>query len=40
MDRKVRALRAQATQTAPVVDALGLATYTEWVSTESFVDAG
>jgi LmbE family N-acetylglucosaminyl deacetylase len=35
--RKVRALAAQATQTAGLIDALGLATYTAWVGEESFV---
>ena len=37
--RKVRALRAQTTQTAAVVEALGLDGYTAWVATESFIEA-
>ena len=37
--RKVRALRAQATQTAAVVETLGLGDYTAWVATESFIEA-
>lgn len=36
-DRKVRALRAQTTQTAGLIDALGVERYTAWVSEESFV---
>lgn len=35
--RKVRALRAQETQTTTLIDVLGEDTYTAWVSTESFV---
>jgi LmbE family N-acetylglucosaminyl deacetylase len=38
LDRKVRALRAQATQTAPIVTALGSTAWREWVRRESFVD--
>jgi LmbE family N-acetylglucosaminyl deacetylase len=36
--RKVRALRAQATQTSGLIDALGVELYTAWVGTESFVE--
>jgi LmbE family N-acetylglucosaminyl deacetylase len=36
--RKVRALQAQATQTDGLVAAMGLATYTDWVAQESFVE--
>jgi LmbE family N-acetylglucosaminyl deacetylase len=36
LERKVRALRAQVTQTAGLVAELGLAQYTEWVAMESF----
>jgi LmbE family N-acetylglucosaminyl deacetylase len=39
LDRKVRALRAQTTQTAGLVAELGLAGYTEWVASEFFVAA-
>jgi LmbE family N-acetylglucosaminyl deacetylase len=39
LDRKVRALRAHATQVAPIVAALGSAAWREWVRRESFVDA-
>jgi len=35
--RKVRALAAQTTQTAGLIEMLGLPRYTEWVSEESFV---
>ena len=35
--QKVRALRAQATQTATLIDVMGQDSYTAWVSTESFV---
>ena len=38
LDRKVRALRAHATQTAPIVAALGWTPWREWVRRESFVD--
>jgi LmbE family N-acetylglucosaminyl deacetylase len=37
--RKVRALRAQATQTDPLVAAMGIDVYTAWVGVESFVAA-
>jgi LmbE family N-acetylglucosaminyl deacetylase len=37
LDRKVRALAAQATQTAGLIDMLGIETYTAWVGEESFV---
>lgn len=37
--RKVRSLRAQATQTDALVAAMGIDVYTEWVGTESFVEA-
>lgn len=37
--RKVRALRAQATQTAGLVAALGVEEYTAWVGAEFFVSA-
>ncbi len=37
--RKVRALAAQATQTAALIDALGADRYTAWVSQESFREA-
>jgi LmbE family N-acetylglucosaminyl deacetylase len=36
--RKVRALAAQATQTDALISALGIATYTEWVGDECFVE--
>ena len=36
--RKVRALAAQTTQTAGLIDLLGLPCYTEWVGEESFVE--
>jgi hypothetical protein len=39
LDRKLVALRAQATQTQPVVDAFGPDPYAEWVAEEVFVDA-
>jgi LmbE family N-acetylglucosaminyl deacetylase len=39
LDRKVRALRAQATQTHGVVSVLGAGTYSEWVAAEAFVAA-
>lgn len=38
-DRKLVALRAQATQTATLVELLGEETYRRWWATESFVDA-
>ena len=37
LDRKVRALAAQATQTAGLIELLGIETYTAWVGEESFV---
>lgn len=36
--RKVRALLAQETQTGPIVEALGIDTYTAWVGNEAFVE--
>jgi LmbE family N-acetylglucosaminyl deacetylase len=39
VDRKVRALAAQETQTAALMDLMGPETYAAWVSHESFVDA-
>lgn len=39
LDRKVAALRAMATQTTNVVEALGLDVYRDFVSEEAFVDA-
>ena len=36
--RKVRALTAQQTQTAGLISALGVDSYTEWVGDESFVE--
>lgn len=36
--RKVRALAAQATQTANLIDVMGVDQYTDWVSEESFVE--
>jgi LmbE family N-acetylglucosaminyl deacetylase len=36
--RKVRALQAQATQTTVLIDAMGMDTYTAWVSEEAFVE--
>ncbi|MCO8126475.1 PIG-L family deacetylase [Acidimicrobiia bacterium EGI L10123] len=39
LDRKLVALRAQATQTQPVVEAFGSGPYAEWVAEEVFVDA-
>jgi LmbE family N-acetylglucosaminyl deacetylase len=38
--RKVRALAAQATQTTGLMGAMGLDTYTAWVSEEAFVERG
>jgi LmbE family N-acetylglucosaminyl deacetylase len=35
--RKVRALAAQRTQTAGLIEAMGVGCYTDWVRTESFV---
>jgi LmbE family N-acetylglucosaminyl deacetylase len=37
-ERKVRALAAQATQTAGLIAAMGLDTYTSWVGDEAFVE--
>jgi LmbE family N-acetylglucosaminyl deacetylase len=37
-DRKVRALAAQVTQTAGLIDALGIGEYTAWAADEAFVD--
>jgi hypothetical protein len=39
MDRKVVALRAHASQTTPLVEAVGLDEFCRWWSTESFVAA-
>lgn len=39
LNRKVRALRAQATQTHGLVSELGAGTYSEWVANEAFVAA-
>lgn len=39
LERKVRALRAQATQTDGIISAMGLDDYTAWVQEEAFVDA-
>jgi LmbE family N-acetylglucosaminyl deacetylase len=36
--RKVRALKAQATQTTSLIEVMGVDTYTEWVIEESFVE--
>jgi LmbE family N-acetylglucosaminyl deacetylase len=36
--RKVRGLAAQATQTAALIEELGIATYTGWVADEAFVE--
>jgi LmbE family N-acetylglucosaminyl deacetylase len=36
LERKVAALRAQASQTTPLVEAIGERRYAEWVSAESF----
>jgi LmbE family N-acetylglucosaminyl deacetylase len=36
LQRKVAALRAQASQTGPVLDAIGERRFTEWVAAESF----
>jgi LmbE family N-acetylglucosaminyl deacetylase len=38
-DRKVRALMAQVTQTAGLIDGMGLEQYTAWMSEESFVES-
>jgi LmbE family N-acetylglucosaminyl deacetylase len=38
VDRKVRALKAQATQTTGLIATMGLATYTAWVTEEAFVE--
>ncbi len=38
LDRKVRALRAQATQTAGLIDAMGADEYAAWVRDEAFVE--
>jgi LmbE family N-acetylglucosaminyl deacetylase len=39
LDLKVAALRAHASQTAALVDAVGLERFTEWVRLETFADA-
>ncbi len=39
LDRKLAALRAHASQTAPLIDAIGVDRYRRYVSTECFVDA-
>jgi len=38
-DRKVVALRAQATQTAPIIQEIGVEAFGQWMSTEHFVAA-
>ena len=38
LDRKIRALAAQETQTAGLIDALGLAEYTAWAAEEAFIE--
>lgn len=38
-DRKVVALRAQATQTAPIIQQIGVEAFGQWMSTEHFVAA-
>lgn len=38
VERKVRALQAQATQTTSLIQIMGMDTYTEWVIEESFVE--
>ena len=40
LDRKLAALRAHASQTDPLADLVGDATFRAWWSTEAFVDAG
>jgi LmbE family N-acetylglucosaminyl deacetylase len=40
LDRKIRALAAQETQTAGLIEALGLEEYTAWAGDEAFVDRG
>jgi LmbE family N-acetylglucosaminyl deacetylase len=40
LDVKLAALRAQATQVGPLVAAIGEARYTEWIRSETFVEAG
>jgi LmbE family N-acetylglucosaminyl deacetylase len=39
LDRKIAALRAQASQTAPLEALIGAAAYRDWATTEFFVDA-
>lgn len=39
LDRKVVALRAQASQTAPLIEGLGVDSFSTWMSTEHFVAA-
>jgi LmbE family N-acetylglucosaminyl deacetylase len=39
LERKFAALRAHATQTGPLIDLVGEATFRAWWSTEAFVDA-
>jgi LmbE family N-acetylglucosaminyl deacetylase len=39
LDTKLRALRAHHSQTAAIIDALGVARYRRWISAEVFVDA-
>jgi hypothetical protein len=36
LDRKMAALRAQASQTAPLIEAVGETTYRTWWSSEAF----
>ncbi|MCD9625678.1 PIG-L deacetylase family protein [Rhabdothermincola salaria] len=38
LDRKLVALRAQATQTAPIIEAIGADNYARWVAEEAFVE--
>src|SRR5690606_15353763 len=38
LDRKLVALRAMATQTAPTIEAFGPETYATWVAEETFVE--
>jgi LmbE family N-acetylglucosaminyl deacetylase len=40
LDQKIEALLAQRSQTAGIVDALGIQRYREWVAAERFVGAG
>lgn len=40
LDRKIAALRAQDSQTAPLIEAVGLERWREWIRTEAFAPAG